>query len=156
MQFLRVAEELINTSGNRGIITFGDGGAFEKVKNNLNFWSFFYGHLVHYQILLESMESHFPTRFSEVRIAMEQLFLQPCISSLDWLQTWEEMKRGDHLEAETSLEGCQLSKNILMEIREVLRESEGSYQAKIEGQHDNELVLEYKGTQLLRFSTWKN
>ena len=53
-------------------------------------------------------------------------------------------------------EGCQLSKNILMEIREVLRESEGSYQAKIEGQHDNELVLEYKGTQLLRFSTWKN
>ena len=66
------------------------------------------------------------------------------------------MKRGDHLEAETSLEGCQLSKNILMEIREVLRESEGSYQAKIEGQHDNELVLEYKGTQLLRFSTWKN
>ncbi|KHN23038.1 nodulation-signaling pathway 2 protein-like isoform X2 [Glycine soja] len=156
LQFLRVAEELINTSGNRGIITFGDGGAFEKVKNNLNFWSFFYGHLVHYQILLESMESHFPTRFSEVRIAMEQLFLQPCISSLDWLQTWEEMKRGDHLEAETSLEGCQLSKNILMEIREVLRESEGSYQAKIEGQHDNELVLEYKGTQLLRFSTWKN
>ncbi|KAG4922171.1 hypothetical protein AAZX31_18G186300 [Glycine max] len=156
LQFLRVADELISTSDNRGIITFADGDAFEKVKNNLNFRSFFDGHLVHYQALLESMESHFPTSFSEARIAMEKLFLQPCISSLDWLQTWEEMKRGGHLEEETSLEGCQLSKNILMEIREVLRGSDGSYQARIEGQHDNELVLEYKGTQLLRFSTWKN
>ncbi|XP_027351331.1 nodulation-signaling pathway 2 protein-like [Abrus precatorius] len=156
LEFLRVAKDLINNSGNRGIITFGDGGAFEKVKNSLNFRSFFDGHLVHYQALLESMESHFPTCFSEARIAMEQLFLQPCISFLDWLQTWEEMKRDCHLEAEISLEGCKLSKNILMEVREVLRGSDGSYQAKIEGQNFNELVLEWKGTQLLRFSSWKN
>jgi len=87
---------------------------------------------------------------------MEQLFLQPCICSLDWLQTWEEMHRGDPVEAEISFKGCQLSKNILLEIREVLRKSEGSYQARIEGQNDNELVLEYEGTQLLRFSTWTN
>ncbi|TKY65783.1 Nodulation-signaling pathway 2 protein [Spatholobus suberectus] len=151
-----VAEDLTNNSGSRRIITFGDGAAFEKVKNNLNFRSFFDGHLVYYQALLESIESHFPTCFSEARIAMEQLFLQPCISSLDWLQTWEEMKRDGHLEAEISLEGCKLSKNILMEVREVLRGCEGSYQARIEGQHDNELVLEWKGTQLLRFLTWKN
>ncbi|XP_047163951.1 protein NODULATION SIGNALING PATHWAY 2-like [Vigna umbellata] len=156
LEFLRVAEDLINTSGNRGIITFGDGSAYEKVKNNLNFRSFFKAHLEHYQALLEAIESHFPTRFSEARIAMEQLFLQPCISSLDWLQTWEEMHSGDPLEAEISFKGCQLSKNILMEIREVLGGSEGSYQARIEGQNHNELVLEYKGTQLLRFSTWKN
>ncbi|RDX88219.1 Nodulation-signaling pathway 2 protein, partial [Mucuna pruriens] len=156
LEFLRVAEDLIKSSGNRGIITFGDGAAFEKVKNNLNFRSFFNGHLEHYHALLQSIESHFPTHFSEARLAMEQLFLQPCISSLDWLQTWEEMKRGGHLEAEISLEGCKLTNNILMEIREVLRGSEGSYQARIEGQHDNELVLEWKGTQLLRFSTWKN
>lgn len=155
LEFLKVAEDLI-CSGNRGIITFGDGDAFEKVKNNLNFKSFFDGHLVHYQALLESIESHFPTRFSEGRIAIEQLFLQPCISSLDWLQTWEEIKRGGHVEAEIGLEGCKLSNNILVEVIEVLKGSEGSYQARIEGQHDHELVLEYKGTQLLRFSTWRN
>ncbi|KAL2330691.1 hypothetical protein Fmac_018272 [Flemingia macrophylla] len=147
-EFLRVAEDLIKSSGNRGIITFGDGSAFEKVKNSLNFLSFFDGHLVHYQTLLESVESHFPACFSEARLSMEQLFLQPCISSLDWLQTWEDVKKDGHAEAETSLEGCRLSKNVLMEIREMLKGSEGSYQARIEGQHDNELVLEYKGTQL--------
>jgi len=156
VEFLKVAEDLINTSGSGGIIIFGDGGACEKVKNNLNFRSFFTAHLVHYQALLQSIESHFPTRFSEARIAMEQLFLQPCISSLDWLQTWEDMHRGNPVEPQISLKGCQLSKNFLMEIREVLRGSEGSYQARIEGQNDNELVLEYEGTQLLRFSTWKN
>jgi len=156
VEFLKVAEDLINTSGSGGIITFGDGGPYEKVKKNLNFRSFFKAHLVHYQALLQSIESHFPTRFIEARIVMEQLFLQPCISSLDWLQTWEEMHRSDPVEAEISFKGCQLSKNILMEIREVLRGREGSYQARIEGQNDNELVLEYEGTQLLRFSTWKN
>ncbi|KAK7395075.1 hypothetical protein VNO78_15617 [Psophocarpus tetragonolobus] len=156
LEFLRVAEDFIKKSSNRGIITFGDGTAFEKMKNNMNLRSFFDGHLMHYQTLLESIESHFPTCFSEARIVMEQLFLQPCISSLDWLQTWEEMKRGGHLETEISLEGCQLRKNILMEIREVLSGSEGSYLAKIEGQNDNELVLEYKGTHLFRLSTWKN
>ncbi|KAK7373974.1 hypothetical protein VNO80_07397 [Phaseolus coccineus] len=156
LEFLEVAEDLINTSGSGGIITFGDGGAYEKVKNNLNFRSFFTAHLLHYQALLQSIESHFPSRFSEARIAMEQLFLQPCISSLDWLQAWEEMHRGDPVGAEISLKGCQLSKNILMEIREVLRGSEGSYETRIEGQNGNELVLEYKGIQLLRFSTWKN
>nr|KYP37369.1 Nodulation-signaling pathway 2 protein [Cajanus cajan] len=155
LEFLRVAEDLINSSGNRGMITFGDGGAFEKVKNCLNFKSFFDGHLVHYQALLESVESHFPSHFLEARLTMEQLFLQPCISSLDWLQTWEEMKRDCHVEAKISLEGCRLGKNVLMEIREVLRGSEGSYQTRIEEEYDNELVLEYKGTQLLRFSTWK-
>ncbi|KAK7339932.1 hypothetical protein VNO77_20619 [Canavalia gladiata] len=156
LEFLNVAKDLINSSGNRGIITFGDADAFEKVKNSLNFRSVFDGYLVHYQAMLESIESHFPTCFSEARIAMEQLFLQPSISSLDWLQTWEEMKRDCHLEAEISLEGCTLSKNILMEVKEVLRGSEGSYLARIEGQNGNELVLEWKGTELLRFSTWRS
>ncbi|KAK7294739.1 hypothetical protein RJT34_17634 [Clitoria ternatea] len=155
LEFLRVAKDLINNSGSRGIITFGDGDAFETVKNSLNFRSFFNGHLVHYQALLESNESHFTNHFSEAKISMEQLFLQPCISSLDWLQTWEDMKRGCHVEPEINMEGCRLSKNILMEVREVLRGSEG-YQARIEGENSNQLVLEWKGIQLLRFSSWKN
>lgn len=156
MEFLRVAKDLINSSGNKGIITFGDGDACEKLKNSLNFRSFFDGHLVHYLALLESIESHFTSRFSEARTAIECLFVEPYISSLGWLQKWEEMKRGCYLQAEIGLEGCRLSKNILMEVNEVLRGSEGSYQARIEGQNGNELVLEWKGTQLVRVSTWGN
>lgn len=156
IEFLSVAKDFINSSGNKGIITFGDGDACEKLKNSLNFRSFFDGHLVHYLALLESIESHFTSRFSEARTAIECLFVAPYISSLGWLQKWEEMKRGCHLQSEIGLEGCRLSQNILMEVNEVLRGSEGSYQARIEGQNDNELVLEWKGTQLLRVSTWGN
>ncbi|XP_061376089.1 protein NODULATION SIGNALING PATHWAY 2-like [Gastrolobium bilobum] len=155
LEFLSLAKDLINNSGNRGIVTFGDGDAFEKVKNSLNFRSFFNGHLVHYQALLESIESHFTTHLSVARTGMECLFVAPHISSLAWLQTWEEMKRDCNLHADISMEGCRLSKKILMEVTEVLRGSEGSYQARIEGQNGNELVIEWKGTQLLRFSTWK-
>ncbi|CAJ1807629.1 unnamed protein product [Sphenostylis stenocarpa] len=85
LEFLRLANDLINTSSSSGIITFGDGGAYEKVKNSFSFRSFFEGYIVHYQALLESIESYFPTDFPEAKIAMEQLFLQPFMSSLDWL-----------------------------------------------------------------------
>ncbi|KAK7287215.1 hypothetical protein RIF29_00351 [Crotalaria pallida] len=159
MEFLRVAKDLIKSSGSKGIITFGDGDACEKLKNSLNFKSFFDGHLVHYLALLESIESHFTTQFSEARSVMELLFVAPYISSLAWLKNWEDMKSDSHLlqaEVGLALEGCRLSKNILMEISEVLRGNEGSYQTRIEGQNGNELVLEYKGTQLVRVSTWGN
>ncbi|XP_058739763.1 protein NODULATION SIGNALING PATHWAY 2-like [Vicia villosa] len=155
-EFVKVAEDLIKNYGSKGMITFGDGDAFEKLKNSLNFKSFFEGNLVHYKALLESIESQFSEKFSEARIACEVLFVAPCISSLDWLQTWEEMKRDGNFEVELGLEGGRLSKSVLMEVSEVLRGSERSYEARIEGQNDNELVLEWKGTQLLRFSIWKN
>ncbi|XP_057435276.1 protein NODULATION SIGNALING PATHWAY 2-like [Lotus japonicus] len=160
MEFLKVAEDLINTSDCKGIITSGDGDAFEKMKNNCDFRSFIEGHLVHYQAWLESIESHFTPRFSEARTAIEVLFVAPCVSSLSLLQlqTWEEKKKDWdlHQEQMMSLEGCRLSNNILLEAREVLNGSEGSYEARIEGQSGNVLVLEWKGTQLLRLSTWKN
>ncbi|XP_058739760.1 protein NODULATION SIGNALING PATHWAY 2-like [Vicia villosa] len=155
-EFLKVAEDLIRNYGGKGMITFGDGDAFEKLKNSLNFKSFFEGNLVHYKALLESIESQFSEKFSEARIACEVLFVAPCISSLDWLQTWKEMKSDGNFEVEFGLEGERLSKNVLMEVSEVLRGSESSYEARIEGLNENELVLEWKGTQLLRFSIWKN
>ena len=37
LEFLKVPEDLIKTSGSGRIITFGDGGTYEKLKNNLNF-----------------------------------------------------------------------------------------------------------------------
>lgn len=155
-EFLKVAEDLIKNYGIKGIITFGDGDAFEKLKNSLNFMSFFEGNLVHYKALLESIESQFSTKFSEARIACEVLFVAPCISSLDWLQTWEEMKSDGYVKDGISIDGGRLSKNVLMEVREMLRGSDSSYQARIEGENENQLVLEWKGSQLLRFSIWKN
>ncbi|KAK2414747.1 protein NODULATION SIGNALING PATHWAY [Trifolium repens] len=155
-EFFKVAEDLVKNYGGNGMITFGDGDAFEKLKNSLNFKSFFEGNLVHYKALLESIESQFSAQFLEARIACEVLFVAPCISSLDWLQTWEEMKSDGHLIGDISLEGGTLSKNVLMEVKELLRGCESSYQAKVEGENGNEIVLEWKGTQLLRFSIWKN
>lgn len=157
LEFLKVAEDLIKNSQTKGIIIFGDGDPFEKLKNSLNFSSFFEGHLMHYKALMESIESHFTSQFSEARIACEVLFVAPSISSHAWLQTWEEMKMDyGHLKGEITIKGSRLSENIMMEVREVLRESCSSYQARIEGQNDNEFVLEWKETQLLRFSIWKN
>lgn len=155
-EFVKVAEDLIKNYGGKGMVTFGDGDAFEKLKNSMSFKSFYEGNLVHYKALLESIESQFSERFSEARTACEVLFVAPCISSLDWLQTWEEMKSDGNFEVGFSLEGGRLSKNVLMEVGEVLRGSESSYEARIEGQNENELVLEWKGNQLLRFSIWKN
>ncbi|XP_004492484.1 protein NODULATION SIGNALING PATHWAY 2-like [Cicer arietinum] len=156
LMFLKVAKDLIKNFGIKGMITFGDGDAFEKLKNCLNFKSFFEGNLVHYKALLESIESQFSAQFLEARTACEVLFVAPCVSSLDWLKTWEEMKSDCEIEDEIGLEGSGLSKNVLMEVGEVLRGSESSYEIRNEGQNVNQLVLEWKGTQLLRFSIWKN
>jgi len=38
----------------------------------------------------------------------------------------------------------------------MLKGSDSSYHARIEGENENQLVLEWKGSQLLRFSIWKN
>jgi hypothetical protein len=111
---------------------------------------------VHYKALLESIESQFLEKYSKARIACEVLFVAPCISSCDWLKTWEEMKSDGDFLTEISLESGSLSKNVLMEVKELLRGCESSYQAKVEGENGNEIVLEWKGTQLLRFSIWKN
>ncbi len=152
MDFLREAKELIAI--NRGIITFGDGDACEKLKYCSGFGSFFDGYLVHYQALLESLEVNFSLRLAEARIAMECLFLAPYISCFAWFQRWEEIREGCHLQAGLGLEGRRLSEEILMEAKEIVKEGENSYGLRIEGQIGNEMVLEWKGTTLVRVSTW--
>ncbi|KAI4353417.1 hypothetical protein L6164_002369 [Bauhinia variegata] len=154
MEFLRAAKDLICSYGNKGIITFGNGDVCEKLKNCMNFRSFFEGSLVHYQALLESIEANFPKKHLEARIAMESLFVAPYVSSLAWLQKWEKVRENCHLQGGIGLEGSRFSKWILMEVTEMLKGSESSYQTRIEGDNGNELVLEWKGTQLVRVSTW--
>lgn len=160
MEFLRVAKDLLSNSANckssyRGIIILGDGDPCEKLSNCSSFSPFFNGCLEHYQALLESMESSFPIRLAEARMAMECLFIWPYISSQAWYQKWKEIKEGFHLQAGFGLEGWRLSKESLMEAKEMLRE-ETSYRVKIEGQNGNEMSLEWGDIPLVRVSTWIN
>ncbi|KAF7845284.1 nodulation-signaling pathway 2 protein-like [Senna tora] len=153
-EFLNLAKNMINNCNNKGIITFGDGEAIEKLRNSLNFKSFFEGNLMHYKALLESIESNFPARFSEARTSIEFLFVRPYVTSVNWMSKWEEIRESFNFESEIGfgLEGRRLSKGILMEVREMLRGSEGPYyEARVEGQNGNEMVLEWKGTQLDKF-----
>ncbi|XP_028760953.1 nodulation-signaling pathway 2 protein-like [Neltuma alba] len=157
LEFLQVAKDFIKSSTpNRGIIAFGDGEACEKLRNSTDFMSFFNGHLEHYHALLESIESNFPFQFSEARTAMENLFVAPYISCEDWLRRWEEMRQCGNVQSGIELERGNLREETLMEAGEMLRGMEGSYEVKIEGNNGNEMVLHWKGTQLLRISTWAN
>ena len=63
-----MAKELIANSVNcstihKGIITFGDGDACEKLKNCSDFGSFFEGYLVHYKSLVRIFGNEFATSF---------------------------------------------------------------------------------------------
>ncbi|KAJ7950025.1 nodulation-signaling pathway 2 protein-like [Quillaja saponaria] len=153
MEFLNLAQDFIN-SGNRGVVIFGDGDACEKLKNCSDFGSFFDGHLVHYQALLESMEMNFPVHLAEARTTMECLFVAPYVSSLAWLSKWKEIQEGCQLQAEIGLQGHKFSKKILMEVKEMVNERESSYGVSIEGLNGNEIVLDWRGIPLVRVSTW--
>ncbi|XP_041023830.1 protein NODULATION SIGNALING PATHWAY 2-like [Juglans microcarpa x Juglans regia] len=159
MEFLKVAKELISSSTNscnRGIVTFGDGDAYDKLKHCSGFGSFFEGYVEHYQALLESLRMNFPPHLLEARIAIECLFVAPCISSLSWLHKWEEMMNGCHPQERLGLEGRKLSQEILAEAKEMVKEGESSYGARIVGQIGNEMVLEWKGITMVRVSIWTN
>ncbi|KAG6697713.1 hypothetical protein I3842_09G215600 [Carya illinoinensis] len=147
MEFLKFAKELISSStncgtNNRGIITFGDGDAYDKLKHCSSFGSFFEGYGEHYQALLElvrwefqeSLRMNFPPHLQEARIAIECLFVAPYISTLSWFQKLEEMMNGCHPQERLGLEG------------------ESSYGARIVGQIGNEMVLEWKGITMVRVS----
>uniref|UniRef100_U7E145 Uncharacterized protein n=1 Tax=Populus trichocarpa TaxID=3694 RepID=U7E145_POPTR len=129
LDFVRMAKEILasisvysNTS-NGGILTFGDGGAWELFKDC--------------PALLESIEWKFPNCFIEARIAMECLFVAPYASSRAWIQ---------------ELEGLRLSNESLLEAKEMVREGEAPYAVRIEGENYIEMVWEFRGTQLIKFS----
>lgn len=157
MNFLRVARDIISNSANcsKGILTFGNGDPGEKMKNCAGYGAFFDGYLVHYQALMESMEWNFPVHLGEARTAMESLFVAPYVSSLTWFQNWEETREGCDLQAGTGWAGRKLSRENLMEAREMVKEGETSYRVNIEGQNENEMVLEWRGTPLVSLSTWR-
>ncbi|XVF76875.1 hypothetical protein PTKIN_Ptkin13bG0302000 [Pterospermum kingtungense] len=160
-EFLNVAKELLATSGNyttrnRGIITFGDGDAVEKLKDCSGFGTFFDGHLMHYQAVLESMQHNFAKHLVQARMAMECLFIGPNICGQAWFQKWKEINETCLFQAGTALEGLRVSTERLIEAKEIVRESENSYEVSIGGNSGNELALEWRGITLVRVSSWIN
>ncbi|KAK2972100.1 hypothetical protein RJ640_010263 [Escallonia rubra] len=158
LEFLRVAKEiLVPYTGKHSVVTFGDGDAWEMYKNSSNYGSFLEGYLVHYQALLESMQCNFPVHLGEARTAIECLFVSPFVSSLEWNRKWEERKEcGDLQLSWFGLEGWTVSKESLMEAKEMVREGQTLYGVRVDGKDNNELVLEWRGAPLVRISCWRS
>ncbi|CAK7343800.1 unnamed protein product [Dovyalis caffra] len=162
LDFVRTAKEILanisvysNTSSGGGILTFGDGGGWELSKDCPGFGLFFDNSMEHYHALLESIEWNFPICFLEARIAVECLFVAPYVSSRAWIQNWEEIEQGCDFKTGLGLEGLRLGNESLREAKELVREGETPYAARIEGENYNEMVLESRGTPLIKFSSWK-
>ncbi|KAK3000112.1 hypothetical protein RJ639_023793 [Escallonia herrerae] len=158
LEFLRVAKEiLVPYTGKHGVVTFGDGEAWEMYKNSSNYGSFLEGYLVHYQALLESMQCNFPVHLGDARTAIECLFVSPFVSSLAWNRKWEERKEcGDIQLSWFGLEGWTVSKESLMEAKEMAREGQTLYGVRVDGKDKNELVLEWRGAPLVKISCWRS
>ncbi|KAI8014520.1 Nodulation-signaling pathway 2 protein [Camellia lanceoleosa] len=163
MEFLKVAKDVLSiqtpycNSSTKGIITFGDADGWEILKKASSFGSFLDGYVVHYQALLESMESTFPIQFGDARIALECLFVAPFVSSLSWIERWHEREEFcDFQKSYNGLEGWRVSKESLMEAKEMVREGVSPYGVVVEGDNNNEMILEWRGVPLVRVSFWRN
>ncbi|KAL7584303.1 hypothetical protein Lser_V15G42810 [Lactuca serriola] len=152
MEFLKVAKQLLVKA--QGIITFGDGEYSDRMENYPTYPSFFDGNLSHYKALYESMELGFPSYLTEGRVAMETLFIAPFISSMSWLQKWEEGRENLFSQNDLGLKGRRMSMESWNEVRELVKEGESMYKVRVEGGNENEMVLEWNGIPLVRVSVW--
>ncbi|KAL2546577.1 Scarecrow-like protein 26 [Forsythia ovata] len=154
-EFLKVAKDILTNYGaSAGMVTLGYGETEIYSRTCSGYSSFFDELLKHYQALFESLEQSFPIHLADARTALESLFLGPCMSSHSWFQDWEELTECSDLRLEPELEARKLSQESLVEAKQIVNERENSYKAKIEGQREHEMVLEWKGTPLVRVSTW--
>ncbi|XP_052175315.1 protein NODULATION SIGNALING PATHWAY 2-like [Diospyros lotus] len=151
-EFLRVAKELL-ACNNTGVVIFGDGDAEVNPEISPSFSSFLDGHLVHSKALLESIEWAFPVHLREARTALECLFAAPLIASLG--SKWKEMDYS-YLQVGFGLKGCHLSKESIMEAKEMVREGESPYTVSIESESKSTMVLAWSGTPLLKVSCWRS
>lgn len=162
LDFVKTAKEILasisvySNPSNGGLLTFGDGGAWELFKDCPGFGFFFENCMEHYQALLESIEWKFPSCFIEAKIVMECLFIAPYASSRAWIQEWEEIEQCCDFKTGFRLEGLRLSNESLLEAKEMVREGEAPCAVRIEGKNYNEMVLEFRGTQLIKFSAGKS
>ncbi|KAL2500434.1 Scarecrow-like protein 26 [Forsythia ovata] len=154
-EFLKVAKEILTNYGvSAGMVTLGYGETEIYSRTFSGYGLFFDELLKHYRALFESLEQIFPIHLAAARTSVESLFLSPCMSSFSWFQDWEELSECFDLQSETRLEGRKLSQESLVEAKQIVNERENLYKAKIEEQREHEMVLEWKGTPLVRVSTW--
>ncbi|KAL8262344.1 hypothetical protein R6Q59_026393 [Mikania micrantha] len=151
IEFLNLAKRVL--AENEGIITFGDGEEGETTENYVDFSAFFNKKLTHYKALYESIEWGFPHYLNEGRMAMEILFVWPFVNSKSWFQKWEEGRESMGSQKFLGLKGVPLSKENWNEQRELVMEGETPYEIGI-GETVNEIVLNWKGTPLVRVSAW--
>ncbi|KAL4557847.1 hypothetical protein LXL04_036041 [Taraxacum kok-saghyz] len=152
LEFLKIAKGIL--AKNKGIVIFADGEEFERRGNFNDYVSFFNDHLAHYKALYESMEWGFPSYLNEARIAMETLFLAPFVSSHSWFQNWKQLTQ-DVFQKSFGLKGEPMSMESLSEAKEMVKEGETPYMISVNGDCQNEMVLEWRGTPLVRVSAWK-
>ncbi|KAL4574799.1 hypothetical protein LXL04_021637 [Taraxacum kok-saghyz] len=104
------------------------------------------------------MEWGFPSYLTEGRIAMETLFIAPFVSSISWLQKWEEGRENMFSQNALGLKGRKMSRESWNEVRELVKEGESPYKVGIEGGNgngdENEMVLEWNGIPVVRVSVW--
>lgn len=148
VEFLKVAEELLSSFD--GIVAFGDGEVGDELGDCTSFASYFEKLLMHYQALFESLEHNFPDYLVEARTAMECTFLSPLMSPVAWFEEWKEIGRGHKFES--VLEGRKVSGESLCEAKVMVNEGESLYNVKIEGLSENEVVLRWKETRIVRVS----
>ncbi|XP_022867808.1 nodulation-signaling pathway 2 protein-like [Olea europaea var. sylvestris] len=154
-RFLQVAKEILtNYRASAGMVTLGYGETEFCSQASSSFSSFLDKLLKHYQALFESLEQSFPAHLADARTAMESLFLAPYMSSLHWFLDSEKLMENSDLQSETGLEGQKLSEESIIEAKQIVNEIENAYKVKIEGHRKHEMVLEWKGTPLVRVSTW--
>lgn len=137
-QFMEVAQELVASSGRSGILTYGNGSSCHFPLSD--------GHLLHSHALFESMEWHFPSNLSLARTTMECLFVGASVSSC--FESLDELLR-----VEYNLKGCRVSKQNIMEAKEIVRG--GNYGVKVSRDGGNEMILEWRGTPLVRVCAWR-
>ncbi|KAI3677653.1 hypothetical protein L6452_36919 [Arctium lappa] len=149
MEFLKLAKGIL--SKNEGIITIGNGEEGERMRDSLDYTSFFDNYLVHYNALYESMEWGFPSYLNEARMAMETLFVAPYVSSTFWFERWEERREYEMVfEKGFGLKGRKTSNESRNEAMEMVKEGESPYGIRVEGDDENEMVLEWRGVPLVR------
>lgn len=154
-QFLKIAQESIYTGDgtrNRGVIIYGDGTRVEERSDGYGFGSFFEGRLGRVTALLQSLECQM--QLKEARIAMECLFVAPYVSSLSSSEKWEERDCRDGLPSKIGLNARRVSTDIVSEAKELVRYGDGLYRVGTEGEKENQVVLCFVGTPLVRVSSW--
>ncbi|TYG74213.1 hypothetical protein ES288_D04G164700v1 [Gossypium darwinii] len=163
-EFLGIAKQLLTSCGDnarttkRGIITLGEGDACENLKDGTgsSFGAYFNAQLMHYQAIMESMESNMAKHLVQARLAMECLFVGPNICAQAWFQKWKEMNETCYFQAGTTLEGLKVSRGRVMEAKEMVKERGNSYEVSIGGDSGNELTLDWRGITLVKVSSWRN